>query len=253
MAMKVRYTVVDGEVLSELRGGVKRDYVPDPLGSTVALLDSTQVITDTFSYWPYGESAGRTGTTATPFQYVGGFGYYNDNGNRSYVRARFLDKGKGQWTTEDPIGIELTGVCLYRYAYSNPETFVDYLGLKPPQTFPPQKFGPPPLTPPIFFWPPLPIPAKPCPKPQMDCKSQYEDCRFFIGVKAAGCYGICAAASAVCIAGCTGNPEPITKILCYRYCGTLAVACFGACLHLVDEWRKGCMDEYQECLKKQGS
>lgn len=49
----VNYTVVDGEVLSENRNGTKRDYVPDPLRSTVALLDSTQAQTDTFAYWPY--------------------------------------------------------------------------------------------------------------------------------------------------------------------------------------------------------
>jgi len=67
-----RYTVIDGEILSENRAGVKRDYVPDPLGSTLALLDSTQTQTDTFSYYPYGEVASRTGTTATPFQYVEG-------------------------------------------------------------------------------------------------------------------------------------------------------------------------------------
>ena len=55
MPMKFRYTVIDGEVVSENRGGVERDYVPDPLGSTVALLDNTQTKTDTFTYWPYGE------------------------------------------------------------------------------------------------------------------------------------------------------------------------------------------------------
>lgn len=38
----VRYTVIEGEVLSENRNGTKQDYVPDPLGSTVALLDNTQ-------------------------------------------------------------------------------------------------------------------------------------------------------------------------------------------------------------------
>jgi RHS repeat-associated protein len=130
MAMKVRYTVVDGEVLSELRGGVKRDYVPDPLGSTVALLDSTQTITDTFSYWPYGESAGRTGTTATPFQYVGTMGYYTDSSGRNYVRARYLDKGKGRWITEDPIGFE-AGVNLYRYCSVSPTLLTDKSGLYP--------------------------------------------------------------------------------------------------------------------------
>ena len=58
MTMTVRYTTLDGEIVSENRRGVMRDYVPDPLGSTVALLDNTQTQTDTFSYWPYGENSG---------------------------------------------------------------------------------------------------------------------------------------------------------------------------------------------------
>ena len=82
MAMKVVYTVVNGRVLSENRAGVKRDYVADSLGSTVALLDNTQAKTDTFTYWPYGEVKTRIGTTPTPFQYVGGWGYYRDSASR---------------------------------------------------------------------------------------------------------------------------------------------------------------------------
>src|SRR5437016_14212477 len=104
MPMRVAYTVVDGEVLSENRGGVKRDYVPDPLGSTVALLDNSQAQTDTFTYWPYGEVKTRTGNTATPFQFVGTVGYYRDSASKTYVRARYLDTQKGRWLTQDPIG-----------------------------------------------------------------------------------------------------------------------------------------------------
>ena len=37
----VNYLTVDGEILSETRDGVERDYLPDPLGSTAALLDDT--------------------------------------------------------------------------------------------------------------------------------------------------------------------------------------------------------------------
>ena len=65
----VRYTTVNGEIIAEKRNGVRRLYVPDPLGSTVALLDNTQAQTDTFSYWPYGEEKSRTGTTPTPFRF----------------------------------------------------------------------------------------------------------------------------------------------------------------------------------------
>src|SRR5437763_6382912 len=105
MPMKVRYTVVDGEVVSENRNGVKRDYVPDPLGSTVALLDNTQAQTDTFTYWPYGEVKTRTGTTDTPFQFVGTWGYYRDSTTKTYVRARYLNTAVARWLTNDPVGI----------------------------------------------------------------------------------------------------------------------------------------------------
>ena len=47
----VRYTVINGEVIAEKRNGVRKLYVPDPQGSTVALLDNTQTITDTFTYF----------------------------------------------------------------------------------------------------------------------------------------------------------------------------------------------------------
>src|SRR5438067_6061627 len=103
MAMRVRYTVVGGEVIAEKRAGVRRLYVPDPLGSTVALLDNTQTQTDTFAYWPYGEERSRTGTTPTPFRFVGTAGYYRDSGSRVYVRARHLDISKGRWLVRDPL------------------------------------------------------------------------------------------------------------------------------------------------------
>src|SRR5215470_4156698 len=93
----VRYTTVNGEVIAEKRNGVRSLYVPDPLGSTVALLDNTQTKSDTFSYWPYGENDGRTGTTPTPFQFVGTAGYYRDSGSREYVRARTLGTQVGRF------------------------------------------------------------------------------------------------------------------------------------------------------------
>lgn len=140
MTTTVRYTVLDGEVIAEKRAGSRKQYVPDPLGSTVALLDSTQVQTDTFTYWPYGEEVSRTGTTPTPFRFVGTAGYYRDSANKTYVRARYLDMAKGRWLTEDPI--EYTGGDwnLYRYVANRPTIGWDPSGLfcpgQPPQ--PPQ-------------------------------------------------------------------------------------------------------------------
>ena len=125
----VRYTTVNGEIISEKRNGVRSLYVPDPLGSTVALLDNTQTKTDTFEYWPYGEVRIRTGTTATPFQFVGTLGYHQDSSGRTYVRARTLNTAQGRWMTEDPIGFDGDDWNLYRYASNSPSGKIDYSGL----------------------------------------------------------------------------------------------------------------------------
>src|SRR5437588_11696256 len=129
MAMRVRYEVINGEMVAEKRGGVRRLYVPDPLGSTVALLDNTQTQTDAFSYWPYGEERVRTGTTPTPFRFVGTAGYFRDSASRSYVRARHLSTARGRWLTRDPLGRAVPFTLLYRYANGNPISAADRSGL----------------------------------------------------------------------------------------------------------------------------
>src|ERR1051326_2537267 len=128
----VRYTTVNGEVIAEKRGEVRKFYVPDPLGSTVALLDNTQAQTDTFSYWPYGEQRTRTGTTATPFQFVGTAGYYRDSASKTYVRARYLDTVKTRWLTADPILFDADDANFYRYVVNNAATLTDPSGFVPP-------------------------------------------------------------------------------------------------------------------------
>ncbi|MHB8637630.1 MAG: hypothetical protein ACYC96_14275 [Fimbriimonadaceae bacterium] len=101
--MSVVYTVWDGQIISENRGGVERDYIPDPLGNTIALVDNTRTITDTWSYWAYGEVQNRTGPSTTPFTYVGTLGYFVDQVNRLYARARSLRSDLTRWATVDPL------------------------------------------------------------------------------------------------------------------------------------------------------
>jgi RHS repeat-associated protein len=125
MPMKVRYTVANGEIIAEKRNGVRRTYVPDPLGSTVALLDNNQQKTDTFSYWPYGEVKTRTGNTPTPFQYVGTLGYYRDSTGRTYVRARHYQQRYGRWMAVDP---EWPDEKPYAYVDDNPALATDRTG-----------------------------------------------------------------------------------------------------------------------------
>jgi RHS repeat-associated protein len=125
----VRYTTVNGEVIAEKRNGVRSLYVPDPLGSTVALLDNTQTRTDTFTYWPYGEENVRTGTTPTPFRFVGTEGYYRDSASKTYVRARHLGTQKGRWLTQDPLGLNAGDTNLYRYVFNIPALLTDRTGM----------------------------------------------------------------------------------------------------------------------------
>jgi hypothetical protein len=132
MAMKVRYTVVDGEVIAEKRNGVRRCYVSDSVGSTVALLDNTQTQTDTFAHWPYGEERSRTGTTPTPFRFGGAQGYYRDSASKTCVLARYLDTEKARWLTASGQGLTTGYFSPYAYALDSPVTYQAMAGAAAP-------------------------------------------------------------------------------------------------------------------------
>jgi hypothetical protein len=102
MAMKARYIVINGEVISEKRGSNHRTYVPDANGNTVALVDDGGTVTDTFTYWPYGEVKSRTGTTPTPFQFGGTLGYYLGE-TLLYVRRMAFSPPLARWLSTDPL------------------------------------------------------------------------------------------------------------------------------------------------------
>ncbi len=97
------YTTIDGQIVSENRAGTQKFYGPDPLGSVVTIYDTTGTVTDTFTYWPYGEIRTSTGSTATPFKFCGTWGYYSDATGRLYVRARFYRDKFARWQTVDPL------------------------------------------------------------------------------------------------------------------------------------------------------
>ncbi len=126
MAMSVVYTNFNGRIVKENRGGVERYYAPDTLGSTALLLDSTGAVTDTFTYWPFGEIQNHTGPSTTPFTFVGSLGYYfSAVANWFYVRARFYQQVVGRWLTVDPLWPKESAYC---YVGGRPRSITDPSG-----------------------------------------------------------------------------------------------------------------------------
>jgi RHS repeat-associated protein len=126
----VRYTTINGEIVAEKRNSVRSLYVPDPLGSTVALLDNTQTQTDQWSCMPYGETTRIKGSNPTPFVFVGTKGYRQDTTTRTYVRARSVEPLQGRWMTEDPVWRSAPEVNIYTYAGGRPTSSTDRTGLQ---------------------------------------------------------------------------------------------------------------------------
>ncbi len=125
--MSVVYTTINGMIVHENRGGVESFYAPDTMGSTVALLNSSGVVTDTYTYWPYGEIRSHVGSSQTPFTFLGMIGYYTDVvGNFIYVRARYLRQALTRWQTVDPLWPR-EPACIY--AGGQPTLSVDSSGL----------------------------------------------------------------------------------------------------------------------------
>lgn len=119
------YTLAQGEVLSENRNGTERSYVSDVIGSTIALTDSSQNVTDTFSYWPYGEERTHTGTSTTPLKFLGAYGARTDTINRSHIGARELKTNLNRWSQKDGLRADRTR---YSYCFDNPLKYRDING-----------------------------------------------------------------------------------------------------------------------------
>src|ERR1019366_8850055 len=129
MAMSVTYTTIDGQIVYENRGGTESFYAPDTLGSTALLMNTSGGVTDTFTYWPYGEIVTHSGSSTTPFTYCGTLGYYLDTlNNFTYVRAREYRQALARWQTVDLLWpVEHP----YRYAALQPQGRTDPSGLFP--------------------------------------------------------------------------------------------------------------------------
>ena len=104
-----------------------RYYHYDQVGSTVAMTDSAQAITDRFHYDPWGYVLHSIGDSDTPFQFVGAYGIQTDPNGLINMRARYYNPVTKSFISQDPSGFN-GGLNWYLYANGNPFTYVDIDG-----------------------------------------------------------------------------------------------------------------------------
>ena len=116
----------DGEPVESVSGSeTPTFYHHDQLGSTRMLTNAVGEVTATFTYGPYGELEGSTGSATTPLGYAGQ--YTDSETGFQYLRARYYDPATGQFISRDP-AIKVSGIA-YGYAAGNPVNATDPSGL----------------------------------------------------------------------------------------------------------------------------
>ncbi len=96
----------------------------DALGSVVGLTNSSQALTDTYSYDPYGATT-HYGTSINGLLFAG---QPYDNNNLYFMRNRYYLPAIGRFISRDPIGLS-GGINMYAYAADDPTNVVDPEGL----------------------------------------------------------------------------------------------------------------------------
>ena len=112
--------------LSERRGSTSKFYHSDALGSTRGITNSSQTATDGLLFDAFGMSVSRTGTTPTPFGFVGAAQYQTDpDSGLQLLGHRSYDASIGRFISSDPAH---AGMNWYDYCENNPTRGIDPLG-----------------------------------------------------------------------------------------------------------------------------
>lgn len=110
----------------------------DQLGSTRMLTGSSGASTATYSYGPYGQLTGQTGSADTTLRYGGQ--YTDPESDLIYLRARYYDPVSSQMISVDPLSAETRQP--YSYATNNPVAFGDPSGeIDPGELLGPEEGG----------------------------------------------------------------------------------------------------------------
>ncbi|MGH7239412.1 MAG: RHS repeat domain-containing protein, partial [Candidatus Saccharimonadales bacterium] len=121
-----------GETVSHRRSVGARYFLFEPLGSTAALTDGSQSVTDSYLYKAFGEIL-TTGGSANAFRYVGKSQYYwDDDIQAAYLRAREYDVLIARFKSFDPLMLDgMFTSPPFAYAANDPVNSTDPSGLIP--------------------------------------------------------------------------------------------------------------------------
>ena len=123
------------DLASRVDGSGTADYYDfDATGNTAGLSGQTGAYVDSYSYLPFGEETGSTGSVPNPFQYVGQDGVMTAGNGLDFMRARFYSPSTGRFIQRDPTGLA-GGANLYAYTANDPVNLVDPTGLIGGSTF----------------------------------------------------------------------------------------------------------------------
>ena len=107
----------------ETRSGTSKYYSADALGTTRAIVNSSQTKTDSLDTDAFGMNVAVTGTTPTPFGFAGQHGYQSDSATGLMrLGHRYYDASIGRFLSRDPIQ---DGYNWYTYAGNDPVNDVD--------------------------------------------------------------------------------------------------------------------------------
>jgi RHS repeat-associated protein len=113
------------EYLSRTDSAGSRYFLPDALGSTVGLTDSSGSVQTSYTYEPFGNSTASGASSTSSYQFTG---RENDTTGLDYYRARYYNPTFQRFVSQDPIGFGGGDLNLYGYAGNSPNNFTDPSG-----------------------------------------------------------------------------------------------------------------------------
>ena len=113
---------IDGLPIVQNNSGSRHYYLQDHLGSTVGLVSAAGVLTDTYTYSPYGIQLTHSGATQNPWGFAGG--QVDDPTRQIKFGQRYYNPTLGRWTQTDPVA----GEPRYTYAGNAPINMIDPSG-----------------------------------------------------------------------------------------------------------------------------